>query len=150
MTRSPGASTGTRAAAGDESEYRLTMDFDASCSRKNFFKTLARQAARTAGELAQGAAGAIRDAAAGPSGPAAAPALRIPEPGTGIVSVRELDCLSVQGRRCDYCQTHCPETPKAIVVSVAGVAPRVDEAACTGCGQCVDVCPTACLSVGGD
>lgn len=65
----------------------------------------------------------------------------------GTAVVREPACYSVQKQPCDYCQTYCPETEKAIRVSGPGSAPAVNAQLCTGCGQCAEICPTGCITV---
>lgn len=47
-------------------------------------------------------------------------------------------CLSYRNQVCTSCLERCPE-PGAIKLD--GVHPRVIPDACTGCGQCHDVCP---------
>lgn len=57
-------------------------------------------------------------------------------PRTAVVKGRE--CLAYRHLSCTVCSEHCPE-PGAIIVE-RGI-PRINPAACTGCGICHDVCP---------
>lgn len=56
----------------------------------------------------------------------------------GTARVQPLDCLNRLGSPCSVCVERCP-VPGAI--SLAGNVPQVNEALCTGCGQCQHVCP---------
>ncbi len=49
-------------------------------------------------------------------------------------------CLAYTGSTCDLCKKACPE-PLAIKPDNHG-HPRVYVPYCTGCGECVKVCPT--------
>ena len=48
-------------------------------------------------------------------------------------------CLNSLGSSCSTCAERCP-VPGALEQS-SGALPRVNEALCTGCGQCVYACP---------
>lgn len=78
-------------------------------------------------------------------------ALRRPTPGEkprlGAAVVVESKCYVARGQPCDYCVTACPVRPKAIRADVAGRAAAVDRDACTGCGRCVQICPTEAVSL---
>ena len=55
----------------------------------------------------------------------------------GKVRIRTYACLAWQRSFCTTCSERCPE--RAIVVEQG--KPRVEEERCTGCGQCVRLCP---------
>lgn len=48
---------------------------------------------------------------------------------------------------CKACEKVCPERPKAIAVDPASNLAVVDYERCTGCGKCVEKCPTGCIVV---
>lgn len=58
-------------------------------------------------------------------------------PVNGKVRIRTYACLAWQRSFCTTCSERCPE--RAIVVELG--RPRVEEDRCTGCGQCVRLCP---------
>ena len=52
------------------------------------------------------------------------------------------DCLSSRGITCRVCAEWCDAHAIRIRLAVGGRAhPQIDEAACTGCGACISVCP---------
>ena len=58
-------------------------------------------------------------------------------------SVDESLCLAWQGQECNACVDNCPVDGALSVLEGEGesTGPRVDSAACTGCGVCRCVCP---------
>lgn len=56
----------------------------------------------------------------------------------GSAMIRPMDCLAHGGSLCTVCSERCP-VPGAIELSQG--KPRIVEAACTGCGVCLAVCP---------
>lgn len=78
-------------------------------------------------------------------------ALRKPFPGEiprlGAARVDASKCYVARGQPCDYCVKACPEKPKAIRVTSAGSPAEVLGDACTGCGRCVQICPTEAVSL---
>lgn len=78
-------------------------------------------------------------------------ALTKPAPGQkprlGAASVVTAKCYVARGQPCDYCVTACPEKPKAIRVTVSGQPAQVSRDLCTGCGRCVQICPTEAVSL---
>lgn len=48
-------------------------------------------------------------------------------------------CLPWQGQACTLCADHCP-VDGAITVDPDG-RPTIEQALCTGCGVCMQVCP---------
>lgn len=64
------------------------------------------------------------------------------------VAVLGANCLAVNGVMCGTCADPCD--PRALRVRPLGggrALPIIDTAACTGCGECVSVCPVGALSV---
>lgn len=58
-------------------------------------------------------------------------------------------CLSRRGVECRVCGDACDARALRFVPARGGIAQlQVDTAACTGCGECLAVCPVAALSVG--
>jgi ferredoxin len=66
------------------------------------------------------------------------PATPRPDGGAWTARVRESTCLAWQGSFCTVCSEHCP-VKGALLLELG--RPRVDPAACTGCGACTQVCP---------
>jgi ferredoxin len=68
------------------------------------------------------------------------PEFATPRPNGGAwgARVRESTCLAWQGSFCTVCSEHCP-VKGALLLELG--RPRVDPAACTGCGACIQVCP---------
>ena len=60
-----------------------------------------------------------------------------------MVMVKEL-CID-----CAVCREVCPYTAVFFVPTQWKIALQVDQARCTGCGECVPVCPTDCLAMAG-
>ncbi len=56
----------------------------------------------------------------------------------GTASVRDPYCLAHQGTFCTVCSEHCPVEG---AIKVVDGKPVIDEATCTGCGVCQNVCP---------
>jgi Pyruvate/2-oxoacid:ferredoxin oxidoreductase delta subunit len=52
--------------------------------------------------------------------------------------IRPGACLAHLGTFCATCQERCPEQG---AILVEGGKPRISKASCTGCGQCVPLCP---------
>lgn len=69
------------------------------------------------------------------------------KPRLGVAQVKTSLCYVAQGQPCDYCVTVCPERPKAIRVTVSGRPAEVTREDCTGCGRCVQICPTEAVSL---
>ncbi|MFT3954661.1 MAG: ferredoxin-type protein NapF [Piscinibacter sp.] len=58
-------------------------------------------------------------------------------------------CLSRRGVECRVCGDACDARALRFVPARGGIAQlQVDSAACTGCGDCLSVCPVTALSVG--
>ena len=63
----------------------------------------------------------------------------------GIAVVEPDTCLGYQGEECTDCRDSCPLEPNAIELD--GTVPKVDSRICTGCGLCVEACPTEPTSI---
>jgi ferredoxin len=72
---------------------------------------------------------------ASPEVPSATPRL---DGSAWVARVRESTCLAWQGSFCTVCSEHCP-VKGALLLELG--RPRVEPAACTGCGACIQVCP---------
>ncbi|TBR19958.1 4Fe-4S dicluster domain-containing protein [bacterium] len=64
-----------------------------------------------------------------------------------VASVKAAACYMAQGQPCEYCMSVCPERPKAILARTPGRAAEVAPEACTGCGRCVQICPTEAVTL---
>ena len=77
--------------------------------------------------------------------PGALKALPIKDIRLGALAVIDYTACSVpQGKACDVCHKTCPVGDQAIRVDAQGL-PQVIDAGCTGCGVCVQECPTGCI-----
>jgi ferredoxin len=56
----------------------------------------------------------------------------------GVARILFRDCLAFLGSFCSVCEERCPVEG---ALRIEGGKPLVDEALCTGCGQCQYVCP---------
>jgi ferredoxin-type protein NapF len=57
-------------------------------------------------------------------------------------------CLTLRGVVCQSCRDACPTAAVRFELAYRSAPrPRVDAAACTGCGACVGGCPTAAIAV---
>lgn len=57
-------------------------------------------------------------------------------------------CLSMRGITCRVCGDRCDARAIRFQLAVGGVAnPRIDLAACNGCGACVSPCPVGAVEV---
>jgi ferredoxin len=63
------------------------------------------------------------------------PAIRI----DGVVRLERARCIAWANAPCTICSERCP-TPGAIVLDELA-RPRVEPSACTGCGDCIQLCP---------
>jgi len=62
-----------------------------------------------------------------------------------IVKIVADSCMSFQGCMCFSCREACPED--AILFSGL-FEPVILDDCCTGCGQCIPVCPSSAISIG--
>lgn len=57
-------------------------------------------------------------------------------------------CLSVTGVVCRACGDHCDEGAiKFTLLTLGRVLPEINSRSCTGCGQCIPVCPSNAISI---
>ena len=58
------------------------------------------------------------------------------------------NCMAMQGVVCRSCGDVCGERAIGFQLRVGGAAvPALDDTACTGCGECLSVCPVQALQV---
>lgn len=57
-------------------------------------------------------------------------------------------CVSMKGVECRSCGESCEAEAIAFRLVVGGVAqPQITDEACTGCGECVAICPVGAISI---
>jgi ferredoxin-type protein NapF len=57
-------------------------------------------------------------------------------------------CLSVTGVVCRACGDHCDEGAiKFTLLTLGRSLPEISSRSCTGCGQCIPVCPSNAISI---
>ena len=57
-------------------------------------------------------------------------------------------CLTLKGVYCQNCRDACEPRAVRFEPSLGVVAsPRIDPVACTGCGDCVPICPSAAITL---
>jgi len=76
-------------------------------------------------------------ATACPEGALVTPSTRVVKLGT--VTLDESTCLPFSGPECGACADWCPGGVRALTLKLG--RPRVDGAACVGCGLCIVACP---------
>ncbi|MDH5409928.1 MAG: ferredoxin-type protein NapF [Alphaproteobacteria bacterium] len=58
------------------------------------------------------------------------------------------DCLSIAGVTCRVCAEWCDARAVRFQLEVGGRArPEINDGACTGCGECVAVCPVKAITM---
>ncbi|MFG0315692.1 MAG: 4Fe-4S dicluster domain-containing protein [Planctomycetota bacterium JB042] len=77
-----------------------------------------------------------------PSAPPVADAA--PAAGDGVAVVMAWGCLAFRGTVCSVCVERCPVEG---ALRLEAGRPVVDADVCTGCGDCVDVCPAPTRAV---
>ena len=57
-------------------------------------------------------------------------------------------CLSISGVVCRSCGDHCDERAiKFTLLTLGRTLPEINTRSCTGCGQCIAVCPANAISI---
>ena len=65
-----------------------------------------------------------------------------------VQAVIEDGCLSLAGVTCRACEERCAERAIRFELRTGGrAAPRIDPAACTGCGACAGACPVGAIEI---
>lgn len=65
----------------------------------------------------------------------------------GLAVVDAARCYMSQGQPCDYCVKECPVRPKAVSLGARTLPAVVDADACTGCGECAQICPANAITI---
>lgn len=70
-----------------------------------------------------------------------------PEPGPRVAALTG-SCLALAGVACGICADPCEPRALRVKPQLGGRArPVIDAAACTGCGDCLPICPVASLAL---
>jgi len=67
----------------------------------------------------------------------------------GLAEIKTKDCLLASLKECDRCKAVCPYNAVEIgsVDNSNLMIPFISNEKCTGCGACMVICPTACISI---
>ena len=56
-------------------------------------------------------------------------------------------CLAFNGVSCFSCRDACEERAIVFQPAIGGAQPLVVRGACTGCGECIEVCPVGAITL---
>ena len=67
----------------------------------------------------------------------------------GLAEIKTNDCLLASLKECDRCRSVCPYNAVEMGSTDNSnlILPFISNEKCTGCGACMVICPTACISI---